>query len=356
MNNNWVQSGSDFFVQEVTNQTRNLPNSVFKMNMTPQGQLYLSHIQDEFNFPYKVYGIEENFINRVITAYENTTGNLGVLLNGVKGTGKTVTAELICNRLNLPVIIINADFPNLASFLNDIQQDVIVLFDEFEKVFPNDYRSGSKLLSLMDGVLKTDYRKVFLLTTNNLYIDDNFVQRPGRIRYLKTFRNLDMKAIMEIIDDKLQISELRKEVIAFISQLELITVDIVSSIIQEVNIHRESPEVFADVFNVKKVAAKYNVYELTYAEDGSPIEKVIAKDARVSPSTISDQDIDSYFYINSNNMGDITGILRDNVISVVKTVEPDDDSDNDLTQEVTTIYRIEPVSAIKPEFYRYLDS
>ncbi len=65
------------------------------------------------------------------------TDNMGVLLNGVKGTGKSVTAKLICNELKnfLPIIIVDKAYEGLPQFISKIQQEVIIFIDEFEKVF-----------------------------------------------------------------------------------------------------------------------------------------------------------------------------------------------------------------------------
>ena len=64
------------------------------------------------------------------------------------------------------------------------------------------------MLSIMDGATNSEHRRVFLLTTNSLYINDNLLQRPGRIRYLKTFKDLTPEIIEEIVDDFLIYKEI----------------------------------------------------------------------------------------------------------------------------------------------------
>ena len=68
--------------------------------------IYLEEYAPEFHFDFKVYGLEHDFIDHVMKTFENTTSNLGILLNGTKGTGKTVTAKILANKMNLPVIIV----------------------------------------------------------------------------------------------------------------------------------------------------------------------------------------------------------------------------------------------------------
>ena len=61
-----------------------------------------------------------------------------------------------------------------------IDFDCIFFFDEYEKEF----KSSSDVLSFMDGTYNSIYRKVFLLTTNELNVDPNLLGRPSRIKSL----------------------------------------------------------------------------------------------------------------------------------------------------------------------------
>lgn len=72
--------------------------------------------------------------------------------------------------------------------------------------------SDSTILQIMDGVYNSKYRKVFLLTTNAMTINENMVGRPSRIRYVKEFGNLDLK----VVNDALQVPEARQDLLDFI--------------------------------------------------------------------------------------------------------------------------------------------
>lgn len=250
MNNNWVTSSNIYALKEISQQSPKLPVAVYKFNVMGMAEEpVLERLFDKFNFPYKIYGLEKDFIDRSKTAFDNTTGNLGIILNGVKGTGKTVTAEQICNNMNLPVIIVPFHHGKLIGFLNEIPQDVVVMIDEYEKIYDG-YENS--LLTIMDGVLKTQNRIMFVLTTNSLRVDNNLLQRPGRIRYIKAYSDLTIDVIIEIVDDLLIATELRRECIEYISSLEIITIDLVKAIINEVNIFKESPQLFKPYFNAKE--------------------------------------------------------------------------------------------------------
>lgn len=235
----WVQTGINFNrIQGPIISYNEIPVGVYKISMSKQG-FYLEYVMSEFVFDYKIYGLQEDFINHIIKTYnEAQTGNLGILLNGTKGTGKTVAAKMIANRLHLPVIIVqnmgqemNLQMMNYLS--TEINFDCVFFFDEYEKTFDKD----TTILSFMDGVYNSESRKVFLLTTNTLSIDRNLIGRPSRILYLKKFGNLEIEAASEFLDDTLNNKEYKQEVLEFINLLSISTIDILKSVVKEINIH-----------------------------------------------------------------------------------------------------------------------
>lgn len=235
----WVQTGINFSrMQGPIISYNEIPVGVYKISMSKQG-FYLEYVMSEFVFDYKIYGLQEDFINHVIKTYNETqTGNLGILLNGTKGTGKTVAAKMIANRLHLPVIIVqnigqemNLQMMNYLS--TEINFDCVFFFDEYEKTFDKD----TTILSFMDGVYNSESRKVFLLTTNTLSIDRNLIGRPSRILYLKKFGNLEIEAASEFLDDTLNNKEYKQEVLEFINLLSISTIDILKSVVKEINIY-----------------------------------------------------------------------------------------------------------------------
>jgi hypothetical protein len=307
MENKWVLSGNKYFINEVSTQVATLPNHIFKVDFNElTGQYYLTEVLEKFAFPYKIYGVEQKFIDRVVKTYKNTTKNLGILLNGIKGTGKTVTAELLCNQLDMPVLIVHKPYGGIPSFMNEIQQDVIIFFDEYEKMYRENRDNDASILTIMDGVLDNGFRKVFLLTTNETYINSNLLQRPSRIRYFKTFTHLTLDVIMELVDDKLVHTELRNEVIEFISRLDTITIDIVKTVVDEVNIHHEGPEAFKDCFNVEEMNEKYNVFEANNGIKGN----LIYESVDIYPKFTKDR-INKDFRINDDWAGTLKSIVNE---------------------------------------------
>ena len=250
----WLQDGNAFSQGSSTtvSHPEGLPKGIYEVRLSMAG-FYLSKIAESFTFDYKLYGLNQKFINYVLKTYENTTGNLGVLLDGIKGTGKTVTAKELCNHLQLPVILVqsmgNDTNDKLIKYLSTaIDFDCIFFFDEYEKEF----KDSSVVLSFMDGTYNSIYRKIFLLTTNNLNVDPNLLGRPSRIRYKKSFENLSEDVVREILNDILENKDAIENVIELTHSMNIVTIDLIKAIATEINIHGiESLPDIKETFNIE---------------------------------------------------------------------------------------------------------
>lgn len=259
-----------------------LDKRVYTMNFNPNiNEIFLEDFADKFHFDFKVYGLESKLVKHIMRTYENTSNNLGMLFNGVKGTGKTITAKIIANETNLPVILINAPYPGLADFISKINCPCVLFFDEFEKNFKTKEGDDLELLSIMDGVFNSPHRRVFILTTNKLYINENFIGRPSRIRYKKSFSNLSSEVVMEYLDDCLVDKSRAPEILEFIDSLSISTIDILKCIVEEVNIHDCPVSEFKNIINVEQASHSYNVKMCSYdfADENSVdiFKKTLAK-------------------------------------------------------------------------------
>ncbi|MCQ2225727.1 MAG: ATP-binding protein [Paludibacteraceae bacterium] len=199
----------------------------------------LKKMAERFTFNFKVYdlGVDET-IDRIKFTWDsdlfvNSQKNLGVIFNGLKGTGKTIAAKVLCNKMNIPVLIVNNPSDGLLGFIQSLCFECVVLIDEAEKTFDED---GDVLLQMIDGVYN-ETRKLYILTTNKLSLDDNLLGRPGRIRYIKQFGNLTAKAVTDYIDDNLKDKSKVDMILNVVDLLEISTIDILKAIVDEVNIH-----------------------------------------------------------------------------------------------------------------------
>ena len=262
MNNKvWMVAGDTYSqVDPNFKISEKLTPGIYNLELTMFGWK-LVKFADNFVFPYKLYSLENDFVNHVIKTYNNTDGNLGILLNGTKGTGKTVTAKVLANQLNLPVIVLKSmgdQNQSMIEYLSSINCDCILFMDEFEKNFSE---SDSTILQIMDGVYNSSHRKVFLLTTNLMNINENLIGRPSRIRYVKHFGNLSLDTVNAYLDDALKCTDAREEILNYIDTLTISTIDILKTIVNEVNIHgMEGLKNAKAYFNVQTNEYNYSCY------------------------------------------------------------------------------------------------
>ena len=156
----------------------------------------------------KIYGVHMNKVNKVLNAFPKFERNLGVILSGPKGIGKSLFAKKLsieANKLGYPVIIVKDYIPGIADFIESIEQEVVILLDEFDKTFGK-YEDSSdpqaEMLTLFDGV--SYGKKMFVITCNNVRgLNDYFVNRPGRCHYHLRFGYPTPEEITEYMQDKI---------------------------------------------------------------------------------------------------------------------------------------------------------
>ena len=238
-------------------------NGIFRIYENPQTKrLGLEKIDDTFRFDFKIYDLDcEDIMSKIIKTwtsdlFRESNKNLGVIFNGIKGTGKTIAAKQLCNRIGLPVIVISKPVDGMLEFIQSLHFESIILIDEAEKTFREEQEV---LLKMIDGVYN-DMRKLYILTTNKLSIDENLLGRPGRIRYIKEFSNLSARAVNDVIDDNLNDISLKDDVLKVVDSLEISTIDILKAIIDECNIMGSVPS--DSTLNIPK--AKYKIQIISF--------------------------------------------------------------------------------------------
>ena len=238
-------------------------NGIFRIYEQPQTKrLGLEKIDDTFRFDFTIYDLDcEDIMSNIIKTwtsdlFRESNKNLGVIFNGIKGTGKTIAAKQLCNRIGLPVIVISKPVDGMLEFIQSLHFESIILIDEAEKTFREEQEV---LLKMIDGVYN-DMRKLYILTTNKLSIDENLLGRPGRIRYIKEFSNLSAKAVNDVIDDNLNDISLKDDVLKVVDSLEISTIDILKAIIDECNIMGSVPS--DSTLNIPK--AKYKIQIISF--------------------------------------------------------------------------------------------
>ena len=266
MTQKWIYEQGLYY--PVTGETtlHNTPGyGVFNVEVSPSdnNRIGLRRIADEFTFDFKIYDLGcEDIFNLVedrwsSPSFKESGRNLGIIFNGLKGTGKTIAAKILSNRLRMPVVIVSNSQPGLVDFIQSLEFECVVLVDEAEKTFCED---DDVLLRMIESVYNMK-RKVFILTTNTLDVNENLIGRPGRIRYVKQFGNLTEKAINEFLDDNLKEQSNRKAVLRVIDTLAISTIDILKCIVEEINLNGVIGE--GSLLNIPKASIRYDVMTLS---------------------------------------------------------------------------------------------
>lgn len=260
-----VQSGDRYSFSNLDGTFDSLPSRNYLLKFDgDRHEFYLAE-KSSFKLPKKIYG-DTSVIDRWLRSWrQNSEKNLGILLSGVKGSGKTITAEKFCIESGLPVIIINDSFDRLETEFVDFLTDkrlgkCIIFIDEFEKVFSN-HGSQDVLLSLMDGQYDTNL--IFLLTVNESEgIRDYFNNRLNRIKYRKHYEGLEGDVIDSVIDDLLINKEHRDSIYKFFDKVNLRTFDLLVNIIKEMNLFGEDALKCGAYLNVIPERKRYSVIEI----------------------------------------------------------------------------------------------
>lgn len=259
----WVKEEETFFPISGNATLYDAPgNGVFQLIEEPTmggSRIGLRKIAEKFTFGFKIYDLGmENIMNLVKTDWaagkdSSEVTNLGVIFNGLKGTGKTIASKLLANEFNLPVVIIGGPCKGLVEFMQAICFECVVLVDEAEKTFSE---AGEMLLRMIDGVYN-EARKLYILTTNQLSIDPNLINRPSRIMYLQEFGNLTEKAIEDYIKDNLKDKSKASLVTRTVDLLDFSTIDILKAIVRHVNVFGKIDE--KTPLNIPRANYKFDI-------------------------------------------------------------------------------------------------
>lgn len=229
----------------------NLPAKTYQVCFNKMSGFYLMSRED-LEIKEEVYGNSKKKVSKVLQSFKATNRNLGVILSGQKGIGKSLFVKTLAKEalnVNIPILIVDTAIPGIADFISSIKQEVIVVFDEFEKTFaPLDGESPQEeLLPLFDGI--DNGKKIFIITCNETNkLNEYFLNRPGRFHYHFILNSPTPEEIKQYLMDKLEVKYHNLiEKITSLSFVTDITYDILRAICFDVNQGYSLQEVIEDL-------------------------------------------------------------------------------------------------------------
>lgn len=264
-----INTGNTYEIFDNSLQTHEaLPTQTYIVRFSKDRGFYLEkYVEIEVNES-KIYGIHLKKANKVIDAFGKFERNLGVILSGDKGIGKSLFAKLLSNeamKRDIPVIVIDTYIPGIASYIERIEQEVVLLFDEFDKTFgelrakDGEASPQTNLLSLFDGIAVG--KKLFVITCNDMSkLNSYLINRPGRFHYHFRFEYPSSEEIKEYLMDKLDESNYGDidKVIAFSKKVSL-NYDCLRAIAFELSSGEKFEEAIKDLNIVNVSSEKYNI-------------------------------------------------------------------------------------------------
>lgn len=248
-----------------------LPVNTYLVNFSQMSGFYLE-LYPNIKVTEKIYGVHESKVAKILNSFKIFDRNLGVILSGDKGIGKSICAKLLSQRAveaGYPTIIVNTYVPGIADYLTSINQEVVVLFDEFDKTFGSKDESApqEEMLTLFDGL--SQGKKLFIITCNEIHrLNEFLVNRPGRFHYHLRFDYPVADEITEYLKDKIPesaYSEITK-VVDFSAKVK-INYDCLRAIAFELTLGHTFEDAIKDL-NIVNVDREY--YKVTaYFADGS---------------------------------------------------------------------------------------
>ena len=223
-------------------------------------------LNGEMNLPQTVYQTKKDklFIKRVLNNFNNNNNNTtGVLLTGEKGTGKTVTAKLLAQEANLPIIIVNPNSVEkyLEKYFKEFDTPVCILFDEVDKNFDT-----HKMLTFLDGMHKTTKKLVIMTANDEDDLSKYIKNRCSRIKYYRHYSmQEDAREYAELICEAKGIEDKENLVNFIVNNIKYPSIDNICSFINEVIFTKDWGLSYYDVLDFMNI----NVGERTCKESES---------------------------------------------------------------------------------------
>lgn len=231
-----------------------IPAGTFGVGVTMEGTFYL-YPKNDMEIPSVTYGDTDDKSERIIKTFLSRKGkNTGILLEGTKGSGKTLQAKMLSvalRKIGIPTISIGSPFngEGFINFMSQIKQPIMVMVDEFDKLYAEkEHQDG--LLTLLDGV--GGYDKLFVLTKNDGYVSEFLRNRPSRIFYSFSYKKLPKSTLDDYLAKNLENKAFLADFETLYNLSSDLNFDVIQSLVEELN--RYPNDKFSDALTLMGIS------------------------------------------------------------------------------------------------------
>lgn len=263
-----INDGGNFQITE-----KLTPKKSYLLNYNDVYDYYFLTDAESLQLPKDIFG-DKSYLNRFLVKYEKQDKNLGILLTGIKGDGKSVDAKLLALNSDQPIIIINAGYKcqKFLEFLsNPVFNNCTIFIDEYEKLYEanidsrDNTNSTVNILKLLDGY--SNNKNLFIFTSNSINISKYLLNRPSRLRYVKEYGGIDNSTLVDIVNFYIKDKTNAEYVIQYLKSFPLLTIDITRELLTEVVDLEITIEEALEHFNFKPKYKTYNVQAFIFSDE-----------------------------------------------------------------------------------------
>lgn len=228
--------------------SENFPTGVYTIKKR-QGVYFLEPVSAPTK-PVKIYGDHQTKVDRIINTWKDRNKDTGILLSGLKGSGKTLIIKLISEELakeGVSTIYVNENFNDeeFLTFVNAIEGRHIFVFDEYEKTFGY----SDSILTLLDGLYSGN--RLYLFSANSRNISSFLINRPGRIYYHYKFEGMSDDEITSYCEDRLNDKSKISDILRSSRIIRSFNFDMLAAIVEESNRYNETVADIIGVLNIE---------------------------------------------------------------------------------------------------------
>ena len=335
-----------------------LPAGTYNVKFNPMSGFSLKKTDDFKQLEEKIYGSHDIKIDKVIASFGRMNRSLGIILSGDKGIGKSMFTQILAEKavsIEMPVIIVDKAYKGIAAFLESIDQEVLVLFDEFEKVFDSrkdGIESQDDLLGLFDGM--SQKKRIYAITVNDLNrVNEFMINRPGRFHYHFRFDYPAGEEIKTYLEDKIP-AEFHKEITAvtnFARRIKL-NYDCLRAVAFELSVGTPFADAIRDL-NILNISPQRYDVEIVY-EDFKPAKMYRQQLDLFDESTSSHAYVDGESVMISFSPKDLIEVNGDMVLPAEKANMDYDEDNKKYTEKLRVKHVIITQVGTKDMHYKAL--